>query len=840
MIATLAPVQVKSPATPAQPGAAAILQRKPVLAGGDRDCACGENPDQDEENRGMLQRKASGEGSGGSIPQSVYDVLNSSGQPLDEAVRAFMEPRFGHDFSQVRIHTGDQAAESAAAVNALAYTVGRDIVFGQGQYAPHTHEGQRLIAHELSHTLQQGGFMPPMRNTPGRTPGAQQGRSVPAMQKAGLPAAFPRLEIGSPTSPSEGEADAIAGRVMAAGAESAAGFAATAPAGTLQRKISPSLPRIKYLMRSRGFFEKNISEADAHEALGLLKGLSDADLADTVKALEVEDKEYIERLLMNVSKVDKQNEYDALRRIKNARYWKIESKTTDPATKTTTTVTTEVTGSCSPDQANQVLQAAMTGLSWLDAAVAQLDAYLKSPGDKNNAAAGNALDLHFHDKTADVARHVRGRLDHIRQDLRAMKTLQIECHGTWDLGCVDASAYALPEMIVFCWKFFGKDAVWQAEAVVHEAAHSQVGGPHITDRAYQSDRLLTRLSSAEALTNAESYGLLTQQLGTGRVPAFTAPQDTAEDCPDDWWKLLQAAIAQAQRWNRNLQVTLDELSPASLKPPSTWGKLLGGQTQGDIDRAKKSVDKLASKLESPIDFECEPKGGGRCDDSMTYWYAVGDFHICPSWRNQKVEADRVESLLAGLYGYAGDVGDGTRMSNYARLARENNASWKSPASLGDVLGSSKWTTDEISISLSVKTPDLPKKVFWETGSQHEKPSDALKIYQHTPGQPEHLSFRCDIGFAVDSYGQGRPTPFTPPILSAVFEFIAPAGAFKFSHDDPRPIYDSAGSDLQTKIPTKERSFGFDNDGSFHIHLHLFDPDTKIPRDMDDTIPVKTP
>ena len=66
-----------------------------------------------------------------------------------------MESRFGHDFSQVRVHVDSQAVESAGAVNALAYTVGRDIVFGPGRYAPQTSDGRRLLAHELTHVLQQ-------------------------------------------------------------------------------------------------------------------------------------------------------------------------------------------------------------------------------------------------------------------------------------------------------------------------------------------------------------------------------------------------------------------------------------------------------------------------------------------------------------------------------------------------------------------------------------------------------------------------------------------------------------------------------------------------------------
>ncbi len=90
-------------------------------------------------------------------PPIVYDVLSGSGRPLDASVRLFMEPRFGHDFGNVRVHTGERAAESARSVNALAYTVGRDVVFGAGQYQPESQSGRRLIAHELQHVRQQGG-----------------------------------------------------------------------------------------------------------------------------------------------------------------------------------------------------------------------------------------------------------------------------------------------------------------------------------------------------------------------------------------------------------------------------------------------------------------------------------------------------------------------------------------------------------------------------------------------------------------------------------------------------------------------------------------------------------
>lgn len=87
--------------------------------------------------------------------ESRIHALRGGGQPLPESVRAFFEPRFGSEFSQVRVHTDAPAAEIARAVNARAFTVGRDIVFGAEEYAPTTPHGQHLLAHELAHTIQQ-------------------------------------------------------------------------------------------------------------------------------------------------------------------------------------------------------------------------------------------------------------------------------------------------------------------------------------------------------------------------------------------------------------------------------------------------------------------------------------------------------------------------------------------------------------------------------------------------------------------------------------------------------------------------------------------------------------
>jgi Domain of unknown function (DUF4157) len=109
----------------------------------------------EEEEKKELSRKESSDAVASAASPIVYDVLNSSGKPLDEHTRSFMESRFNYDFSDVKIHDSDLAAKSASFINALAYTSGNNIVFNSGQYNTNSDSGKRLLAHELTHVVQQ-------------------------------------------------------------------------------------------------------------------------------------------------------------------------------------------------------------------------------------------------------------------------------------------------------------------------------------------------------------------------------------------------------------------------------------------------------------------------------------------------------------------------------------------------------------------------------------------------------------------------------------------------------------------------------------------------------------
>lgn len=149
-------------------------------------CACGgECPScqKTEPEPVRLQKKqaASGELEETSVPDIVEDVLSLPGRQLDTATRSLMESRFGYDFSGVRVHTDRLAAESASAVQAHAYTVGHNVVFAEGKYVPDTAAGQRLLAHELTHVVQQQAAPP--ASARGHATMLTSAKAAPAVQR---------------------------------------------------------------------------------------------------------------------------------------------------------------------------------------------------------------------------------------------------------------------------------------------------------------------------------------------------------------------------------------------------------------------------------------------------------------------------------------------------------------------------------------------------------------------------------------------------------------------------------------------------------------------------------
>ncbi len=200
-----AALQTQRPNTPHT----GLLQRK---------CACsGLTGNCEECKKQKLQKKPAHAGAPMSTaPPIVSSVLNSPGQPLDTETRAFMEPRFSHDFSHVRIHTDHSAVESARAVNAVAYTVGPHIAFAK-PFSPAQQTDRGLLAHELAHVVQQEGVSAGADST---------------------------IEVGAANDNSEKEADEFASSVMNGTANRGIGHVGLRVARQTPGSSTPTAPTV--------------------------------------------------------------------------------------------------------------------------------------------------------------------------------------------------------------------------------------------------------------------------------------------------------------------------------------------------------------------------------------------------------------------------------------------------------------------------------------------------------------------------------------------------------------------------------------------------------------------
>jgi hypothetical protein len=177
----MADIVMRMPAPVSAPSASA--QRIGTAAGGEVQRMCAECDEESKEQK--VQRKEGTADAPQVAPAVAVNIsaLRGGGSPLSASTRDFFEPRFGADFSRVRVHTGARAADTAKSIHAKAFTVEQDIVFGQGQYAPESADGQRLLAHELTHTIQQAGnrASPKLQRKPDRPAKSKPTTTQPAI-----------------------------------------------------------------------------------------------------------------------------------------------------------------------------------------------------------------------------------------------------------------------------------------------------------------------------------------------------------------------------------------------------------------------------------------------------------------------------------------------------------------------------------------------------------------------------------------------------------------------------------------------------------------------------------
>jgi hypothetical protein len=615
------------------PERSVVLQRK---------CACGRaappGGECEECRARRLQRKGTTHASAEpaadrahDVPPSVAHVLRGPGDRLDRGVRNFMESRFGEDFGGVRIHTDGAAAASARDVHAQAYTVGRHVVFGAGRYAPATAAGQRLIAHELTHVVQ---------------------------QRSGL-----RAETAAAANAAEAEALANESRVFG-----------SAPLTTVARAAP--------LARQRA-----------------------AGAAANVAPIR-----------------------------------------------------------CTQDQQGTVVPAANLALQWLDRSLDRLRRFIANPGVRATAATRRALQEYFRSHDPATAQRVIDRLALIRADVVSRLTgAHIDvCAPAADRHCSGLNAYVSgnnPRRLSICPSFFDNSLESRANTIVHEMAHAiaagRVGRGHIADRGYENERVMVSrlLSTPEALTNAESYSMFVQHLGTGERPAMSAPEDPIADECDTIEPEIRVALARAQQVNRMADRRVERPRAGALVRQHL------GQNTRAVRRAAKAVYKGAvDKFEKPIDVGCHPNCGGR----RAFGEREVDRRGSGAWLGFRIGAG-VGAIVGGIVGLAAaSLGLGLLVG-------------AGIAALGAVFGriAGGIASRDLKIQVCPGWKDLPEaaRIEWMLRAAYEafghSPADSLRYAQlalalqerffHVPTLPE-----IDRDFARAQAAAGAGAPAAAP------------------------------------------------------------------------------
>ena len=437
----------------------------------------------------LLMRKAPNESSVAptTAPPIVDEVLQSSGEPLEGATRALMEERFGYDFGNVRIHRDARSVDSARAVNAHAYTVGRDIVFNSNTFAPDTDSGRRLLVHELTHVVQQGAT--PQTVQRAVLPGLEvKGRETGTGEAGSWNVFFERNDT---TLDSDGEL-----AVLFAGGGADGKKKNFDLHGHISEDEAPTPADGKKLAKDR------IKTVDAE-----LKSIGHAGKRNPKPKPDVGD-----------GRLDYRN---------------VRSVEIAPAGKKSTTLnckTSAATGPCSATvkktfgdtrkEAQGLIDKARRLLtSGTDAATNDLrDEFFGGAGGKGSgAAATKVLDENLG--------KIKGQMD-----LNA-KSKHHRCGTLCDGACTIAIAYnedvGNDSVLTLCPGFVKRDPVDRTRNFIHETAHGTPGlglagkTAGTTDLAYRFERRLPRLTPDQALQNSDSYALFVM---LAAEPAFTRPK----------------------------------------------------------------------------------------------------------------------------------------------------------------------------------------------------------------------------------------------------------------------------------------------------------------------------
>ena len=445
-------------------------------------------------------QRLTGQATGGvdtTVPTSVDRMLASSGRPMNPVLQQDMGQRFGYDFSQIRIHTGSEADRSAQSINARAYTVGQHVVMADGQYAPNSSTGRRLLAHELTHTIQQRQSEQVINNVVQRAGFFQNVKRFFGGGTFELGELKEYIDLLKTSGKIEDDFDSDnkARAVVSQWVNDKSSFL-----------LTTDIKRLLIKEVLSGF----TGDDDEKAIISLLQGSSSKEIRDIIdsgKGLffsdlesDIHGEEYGTYLHELKVKLSGQADVKAIQQTDKGK------------------------SACTFEKTLEILDAENTAKKMLDLAVPKINQYVGKIASSNPVVekTRRVVDCYFRDAApADlqiISQVIKGMLVNIRNP-------DYICHGNGNTTypkakqiCEIAKAGAgvpltNPKQMFICPIFFGYSRRKQAFSLIHESAHR--GGAIPTKAAPEIyDFKCRELTLPKALVNAQSYAFLIERLGS--------------------------------------------------------------------------------------------------------------------------------------------------------------------------------------------------------------------------------------------------------------------------------------------------------------------------------------
>ena len=472
---------------------------------------------QDESDEGTISTRNDGAGTASGGAAQAAKAVSSGGRPMTSSERASFEPHFGRDFSGVRLHDSPQAGAAAKRINAKAYTLGNNIAFAPGQYSPGSKQGQHLIAHELTHVVQQGAANTIRRAAPKPTP---------------LPSTMPTVGSGDFTVDEAAESGLTQ-----------INFARNSKALTKSGRVA--LEALKKTaptsVRVIGHFSLDEAATLANERAQVVKAaLEKAPTTITVTSATG-----------NTTPDDSSPDITEARGVEIVKVGmkpkKKDCKLKDPITNALKHPPTQSCAAMDPATDKDFKAAWAIAKDAMERADKSVKKTKANPTGKPSGDAAKLIDRFFGKHDAATLAALRRNLGKLKMQIDALDKL-LNCGGQCDNQCAGGGAIAHTNgqvdqhaRITLCVPAFrDMETNDQARNLIHETAHATtpLGGPTrpregTKDLAYRHERMLFSLSTADRLRNSDSYALfamfIREEEVTGKAGAEPAHIDTPEE-----------------------------------------------------------------------------------------------------------------------------------------------------------------------------------------------------------------------------------------------------------------------------------------------------------------------